>query len=55
MSFTHYVALYQLVSRYGLGPTFSGWATIMWQSMNIPGTPFEMDKMTGGPLEHDEK
>lgn len=28
---------------------FSGWATIIWQSMNMPGTPFETHESTGAP------
>jgi len=30
-------------------PTFSGCATIMWQSMNIPGTPFDTQDRMGAP------
>lgn len=29
--------------------TFSGCATIMWQSMNIPGTPLDIHESTGAP------
>ena len=29
--------------------TFSGWATIIWQSMNIPGTPLDTHERIGAP------
>ena len=29
--------------------TFSGWATIIWQSMKIPGTPLDTHDKTGAP------
>ena len=30
--------------------TCSGLATIMWQSMNMPGTPFATQARTGAPV-----
>jgi hypothetical protein len=30
--------------------TFSGWDTIIWQSINIPGTLLETEARTGGPM-----
>ena len=35
----------------GVHPTFSGSETIIWQSMKIPGTPFETLARTGAPGE----
>jgi hypothetical protein len=31
-------------------PTFSGCDTIIWQSINIPGTPLETEARMGGPM-----
>lgn len=54
MSFTHCEARYiqhggVFTGRKSGERTFSGSDTIMWQSMNIPGTPFATHESTGAP------
>ena len=34
---------------HSLAQTFSGWATIMWQSMKIPGTVLDTHERIGAP------
>lgn len=52
MSFTHYWdCVVKLNSRLNASErAFSGCETIIWQSMNIPGTPLDTQDRTGAPV-----